>query len=51
MNEKSKINRIKAVIEVCEKSKKNIAPTFYEMAEAIAYERIMAIVSEEEGAE
>lgn len=46
MNEKNIINRIKAVIEACEESKKNIVPTFYETAEATAYERIMDIVSE-----
>ena len=51
MNEKSIINRIKAVIEACEEVKKNSVPLLYETAEATAYERIMVIVSEKEGAE
>ena len=46
MSDKSMILRIKAVIKACEEAKKNMIPTFYETAEATAYERIVAIVSE-----
>ena len=47
MSDKSMILRIKAVIKACEEAKKNMIPTFYETAEATAYERIMDIVMAE----
>ena len=47
MSDKSVLIRIKAIVEACEESKKDTIPTFYDTAEAVAYEHIRDLVKGE----